>query len=344
MYAIKFKNNRLFYIDQTKLPFKEMWQECKTLKQGWTAIKHLCVRGAPLLGVFAAYCMVIAMKKFSSSTEEFIRDFYQAANYLKTSRPTAVNLSWALERVECILQNNKGQPAAVIKKAIVSEALAIHNEDVLLCQKMGEYGVKLVGKGDTILTHCNAGFLATSGEGTALAVIYEAHRLNKDIKVYADETRPLLQGARLTAWELMKRKIPCTLICDNMAAYLMQQGAINKIFVGADRIAANGDTANKIGTYSVAVNAYYHKIPFYIVAPFSTFDLNLKSGKNIPIEQRRQEEVRTVLNKIKIAPQNVCVYNPAFDVTPNRLIKAIVTDRGIIQPPYSKNIKRILCG
>jgi methylthioribose-1-phosphate isomerase len=330
-------------LDQTKLPLKEVWKECKTLKQGFEAIRKLEVRGAPLIGVFAAYCIVVAMKSFPSSKEKFFVRFIQAVSYLKTSRPTAVNLFWALDRLEDVLQKTSRKPLSAIRKAICAEADAIYNEDILLCRKMGEYGAKLVKRGDRILTHCNAGALATSGTGTAVAVIYEAYRHYKNIKVYVDETRPLLQGARLTAWELVKEKIPSTLICDNMAAYLMQRGCIDKVFVGADRIAANGDVANKIGTYSLAVNAYYHGIPFYVVAPFSTFDLSLENGQQIPIEQRKESEVRTILGKIVIAPESVAVYNPAFDVTPARFIKAIITDKGIIKPPYNKNIKKVLC-
>ena len=207
---------------------------------------------------------------------------------------------------------------------------------------MADNGVKLIKKGDNVLTHCNTGFLATSGMGTALAVIVRAYKKYRKIHVYADESRPLLQGARLTAWELMKERIPCTVICDDMAAYLMQQGKIDKIFVGADRIAANGDTANKIGTYNLAVNAKFHGVPFYVVAPFSTFDLSLKSGKSIPIEERKHDEIKYVLGKIQIAPKTAHAYNPAFDVTPSKLITAIVTDKAIIRPPFAKNIKKII--
>ena len=343
MQVIKFKTNRLFYLDQTGLPLKEVWKECRSLQQGFSAIQKLEVRGAPLIGVFAAYCIVVAMNKFSSSKDRFFKQFIQAVAYLKTSRPTAVNLFWALDRLETTVQKNSDKTLAAIKKAVRSQAQAIYKEDVLLCRKMGEYGARLVKKEDRILTHCNAGALATSGDGTAVAVIYQAYKRHKDIKVYVDETRPLLQGARLTAWELMKSNVPCTLICDNMAAYLMRLGLIDKVFVGADRIAANGDAANKIGTYSVAVNAHYHNIPFYVVAPFTSFDLTLDSGEEIPIEERRPAEVRTVLSKTTIAPEKVPVFNPAFDVTPHKLIKAIVTDKGIIYPPYNRNIKKILC-
>lgn len=343
MKALKFKNNRLFYIDQTKLPLKEVWRQCKNLKDGYKAIKELQVRGAPLIGVFAAYCICISLKHFSSKQEVFLRQLTKAIQYLKGARPTAVNLSWALERLENVIYENRNKTALYLRNQILKEARLIHKEDVFLCERMAHFGAKLIKKGDGILTHCNTGFLATSGEGTALAAINRAYKIHKNIMVYVDETRPLLQGARLTAWELMKIGAPCKLISDNMAAYLMQKKKIKKIFVGADRIAANGDTANKIGTYNLAVLAKYHGIDFYVVAPFSTFDLKLASGKYIPIEERGADEVRVILGALRIAPKNMKVFNPAFDVTPNKLIKAIVTDRGIIYPPFKKNIKRALC-
>jgi methylthioribose-1-phosphate isomerase len=342
MQAVKFKGNQLFYLDQTKLPLQEIWRECRSLNQGYDAIKQLKVRGAPLIGVFSAYCVCIAMAKFSSRKPRFLKQLNDTISHLKKSRPTAVNLFWALDRMSKVVC--KDMTVAQIKTAVLKEANLIHEEDMVLCRNMADFGIKLIKKGDRLLTHCNAGFLATGGNGTAIAVIYKAHKVYKDIKVYADETRPLLQGARLTAWELMKSKVPCTLICDNMAAYLMQKGKIDKIFVGADRIAANGDAANKIGTYNLAVIARYHKVPFYVVAPFSTFDLELESGAGIPIEQRNSREVRTVLNKLCIAPRDIATFNPAFDVTPNKLITAIVSDKGIIYPPFRKNIKKIING
>ena len=248
MKALKFRNNRLFYIDQTKLPLKEVWRECKNLNQGYKAIKELQVRGAPLIGVFAAYCICVSLKSLSFNRGVFLKQVAAQLKHLRGARPTAVNLSWALQRIEKIIASNKEKEVAGLRQAIIKEARAIHSEDVRLCENMAGYGARLINKGDRVLTHCNTGFLATSGEGTALAVISKAHKIRRDIMVYVDETRPLLQGARLTAWELMKDKVPCRLICDNMAAYLMQKKKINKIFVGADRIAANGDTANKIGT------------------------------------------------------------------------------------------------
>jgi methylthioribose-1-phosphate isomerase len=342
MFSIKIKNSRLFYIDQTCLPQREIWRECRSVSQGYEAIKKLKVRGAPLIGVFAAYCIAVYANKLNLTREKFLKEIMESIERLKLCRPTAVNLCWALDELKITALKNRNESVNAIKKALLYAAQKIYRQDVTLCSRMAAFGAKLVRSGDSILTHCNAGSLATSGEGTALSVIYKANKLYGNIKVYADETRPLLQGARLTAWELSKRKIDCTLICDNMAAYLMQKGKVDKIFVGADRIAANGDTANKIGTYSVAVIAAYHKVPFYVVAPFSTFDSSLSSGSQIPIEERAGCEVKTVLGRIDIAPKNIKAFNPAFDVTPSKLITAIVSDKGIIYPPYAKNIKKIL--
>jgi len=340
--SIIFKNDRLFYLDQTKLPEKESWSESKNLNDCYWAIKKLKIRGAPLIGVFAAYSLYLSAKNFKGTSKLFLTYFNKTIKHLKQSRPTAVNLFWALEKIENKVLANKNKTIDQLKKIILNQAKNIHAQDILLCKNLGKHGLNLVRRGDRILTHCNAGWLATSGSGTALAVIYQAKRKYGKIKVYADETRPLLQGARLTAWELTKKKIDVTLISDNMAGYLMQQGLIDKVFLGADRIARNGDVANKIGTYGVAILANFHKIPFYVVAPVTTFDLKLTSGKNIPIEQRDPEEVRTILGKVRIAPAKVKVYNPAFDLTPNKLITAIVTDRGIIYPPFKKSIKKLI--
>lgn len=342
MNAIKFKNNRLFFLDQTQLPLKEVWRECKTVNDGYDAIKHLKVRGAPLIGVFAAYCACVELQFLSSDKTTFLRQLEKTLRYLASCRPTAVNLAWALTRLEKVADKNKEKNIPRIKSEIVKEAVAIHTEDVRLCDRMAVYGEPLIREGDRVLTHCNAGFLATSGAGTSLAVICKAHEQGKKIKVYVDETRPLLQGIRLTAWELKKKKILYEIISDSTAAYLMQQGLIDKVFVGADRIAANGDTANKIGTYNLAIVAAYHAVPFYVVAPFSTFDLRLATGDQIPIEERNPDEVRMILGKVSVAPKKINVFNPAFDVTPNNLITAIVSDKGIIYPPYQKNIAIIL--
>ncbi|MBN1696368.1 MAG: S-methyl-5-thioribose-1-phosphate isomerase [Spirochaetales bacterium] len=341
MKAIRYIKNTLHYLDQRFLPHREIWRECRTIKCGYRAIKELRVRGAPLIGVFAAYSLCVSLDSLPSDKQRFYTALADAIAYLESARPTAVNLVWALRRIEKTAAANGSLSLNRIKKAIRSEARAIHAEDAVLCGRIAEHGVRLVGKGDRILTHCNTGFLATGGDGTALAVIGMAHRLYADITVYAGETRPLLQGSRLTAWELMKRGIRCFLITDNMAASLMRDGQIDKVFVGADRIAANGDTANKIGTYGLAVAASYHRVPFYVAAPSSTFDPSLESGDGIPIEQRDGDEVRTVCGKVRIAPAGVPVCNPAFDITPSRLITAIICDRGIITPPYKKHIKEV---
>lgn len=342
MLSIKFKKSKLFYLDQTKLPGKEVWRECRNIADGFRAIKNLEVRGAPLIGVFAAYCVAVYAKKLNLKREKFFIELKKSIYTLKSCRPTAVNLAWSLKRLEDCLSKNRGLDINALRKVLLDEAKAIYEQDVALCRRMADFGAGLVKSGDAILTHCNAGSLATAGEGTALGVIYRANELYVNIKVYADETRPLLQGARLTAWELTRRKVDCTIICDSAAASLMQKGKIDKVFVGADRIAANGDVANKIGTYSVAVAANYHKVPFYVVAPFSTFDSSFLTGSKIPIEERSGQEVRTILGKVDVAPKNVKVFNPAFDVTPAKLITAIVSDRGVIYPPYNKNIKKIL--
>ncbi len=342
MRAIKFRNNRLFYLDQTCLPVREVWQECRSLSDAVEAIRQLKVRGAPMIGVFAAYSLYIAVRdRRDESPASLLKYFDKACTALIKSRPTAVNLAWAVERVREAAKSCRKEKVKKVISTVISEAKAIDHQDVKLCAAIGKYGLKLIRSGDVLLTHCNAGLLATAGNGTALAVIYEAARKFKNIRVYADETRPLLQGARLTCWELMKNKVGVTLICDNMAADLMRRGLIDKIIVGADRITAQGDVANKIGTYGLAVNAFYHKVPFYVAAPFSTFDLTIDKGEDIPIEQRSAGEVRRILGKLAVAPREVPVYNPAFDVTPHKLITAIITDRGIIRPPFSKNIKRI---
>lgn len=342
MHAIKFKNNRLFYLDQTKLPRKEVWRECVTLKDAYGAIKMLRVRGAPLIGVFGAYALYCALKDFPEHNKErFFITFEKAKAYLAQSRPTAVNLFWALGRIKKAAYCTKDKGVTEIKKVMLKEAQRIHREDIELCRRIGMHGVRLIKENDRILTHCNTGFLATAGGGTALSIIYEAAKKYKHIRVYIDETRPLLQGARLTSWELLKKNLKATLICDAVASDLMRKGMIDKIIVGADRITKNGDVANKIGTYNIAVSARYHKVPFYIAAPHSTFDMALEKGKDIPIEERDPGEVTKVLGKVLIAPEHVSVYNPAFDVTPHTLVTAIITDRGIIRPPYRRNIKKV---
>ncbi|MFA5144228.1 MAG: S-methyl-5-thioribose-1-phosphate isomerase [Candidatus Omnitrophota bacterium] len=338
--TIYWDNGSVKLVDQTLLPSKFKYISCRDVKTLWRAIKRLQVRGAPAIGIAGALGVALGAKNSQARTAgELLRDVSDTAKYLASSRPTAVNLFWALERMERIAVRSGARSAAEIRQILMKEALAIIREDKEACRAMARHGARLIRPGDTILTHCNAGGLATADYGTALGVLFEASRQGKRIKVYADETRPLLQGARLTTWELMHEGIDTTLICDNMAASLMAKGRIDKVFVGADRIASNGDAANKIGTYSIAVLARYHKIPFYVAAPLSTFDLKIATGKDIPIEERDANEVRAIGGKF-IAPRNVKVYNPAFDVTPNDLIAAIVTEKGIFRKPYGKNFKR----
>lgn len=339
-YSIEFKAKKLKIIDQTKLPTKLEVVEITTLKQAYDAIKKLKVRGAPLIGVFAAYAVWIAVKDFKGrDMDDFMAEVDHVIEELKTSRPTAVNLFWALNRMWDVVYDNHDMTVVQLKKRIMDEAKAIDAEDKKLCEQMGKQGLKLVKKGDRILTHCNTGMLATAGDGTALSVIYSAAAKYSDIKVYADETRPLLQGSRLTAWELQRRDVDVTLICDNMAGYLMQKGMIDKIFVGADRITADGGVANKIGTYSLAILAKHHNIPFYVVAPSTTFDISLRDVSEIPIEVRDEQEVRTAFGK-KIAPEGVKALNFAFDVTPSELITGIITEKGLIEAPYAASIKK----
>jgi len=341
--TIEWKNNKIKLIDQTKLPGELEYSYIDNLGDLWKAIKVLQVRGAPALGAAAALGVYLGVKDSKAKTfKDFIKELDRITRYIASARPTARNLFWALERVTSIAVKNKGKPLSKIKHLIFNEAQKIIEEDRAACRKIGLFGTSLIKKNDTILTVCNAGILATIDYGTALGVIYKAHEQKKKIKVYACETRPLLQGARLTAWELKNKGIDVTLICDNMAATLMAQGKINKIIVGADRIAANGDTANKIGTYSLAVLAQYHKIPFFVAAPASTFDLNIKTGKDIPIEQRRAEEVTALFFKKPIAAKGIKVYNPAFDVTPHELISAIITEKGIIRAPFGRDIKKVV--
>ena len=332
--TIGWKNGKVRFIDQTLLPHKLKYVSTDDIRRLWLAIKRLEIRGAPAIGIAGALGVVIGIKDSKAKNfDKFFKELESSSRYLGSSRPTAVNLFWALKRMESAARDNRSKPVDRIKNILLEEALKIIDLDMASCRRMARFGSKLVKHGSRILTHCNAGGLATADYGTALGVLFESKMQGKSIKVYVDETRPLLQGARLTAWELMREGIDTTLICDNMAASLMAKGRIDMIFVGADRIASNGDAANKIGTYSLAVLAKYHKIPFYVVAPLSTFDFNIKRGLDIPIEERDGEEVRAVMGRL-IAPKNVKVYNPAFDVTPNELITAIITENGIFKRPY----------
>ncbi|MDD5449615.1 MAG: S-methyl-5-thioribose-1-phosphate isomerase [Candidatus Omnitrophica bacterium] len=332
--TIAWKNGRVRIIDQTRLPHNLAYIECPDVKTLWGAIKKLQVRGAPAIGVAASLGVVLGIKNSrAKDPDSFMKELDKIIRYLASARPTAVNLFWALERMRACALRNSARSVPKIKGLLLKEAFKVIDEDKRQCRRMAAFGARLIKDGDRILTHCNAGALATADYGTALGVLYRAKAEGKRIRVYADETRPLLQGARLTAWELMRDGIDVTLICDNMAASLMEQGKIDKVIVGADRIAANGDTANKIGTYNLAVLAAYHKIPFYVVAPVSTLDLTLKNGRKIPIEERGPGEVREIAGRL-IAPRNVKVYNPAFDVTPNKLITVIVTEKGIFHKPF----------
>lgn len=341
MRPLIFNNGVLKLIDQTRLPGEVIWQECTDYRQVADAIRDMIVRGAPAIGVTAAYGIAIGVNNITTEDKiEFFNELNQIAEDIKSTRPTAVNLFWAVERVVKKAYDAKEKSINDIKKAILAEAEKMDMEDVASNRKIGEYGNQLIKSGDTILTHCNAGSLATCDYGTALGVIRAAYDAGKKINVFADETRPYLQGARLTAYELKEDGIPVTLICDNMAGYFMYKGVINCCITGADRIASNGDTANKIGTYSIAVLAHENKIPFYIAAPVSTIDFNIKSGEEIPIEERNIKEITHIRDQ-KIAPDGIDVRNPAFDITPNRYITAIITDKGILYPPFEESIKKI---
>ncbi|TET53553.1 MAG: S-methyl-5-thioribose-1-phosphate isomerase [Actinobacteria bacterium] len=340
-YTVKLTKNAVSLLDQRKLPLAKTYITLRNYDQVAKAIENMSVRGAPAIGVTAALGIALGANKSKVKTSDaFRKAFKRICKRFSLTRPTAVNLFWAISKMQDCYFKNKDKPLPEIKKALTEQALKIAAQDEVINQMIGKFGSRLIKDGDTILTHCNAGALATAGFGTALGVIRSAIKEGKDIQVYADETRPLLQGARLTAWELVQDKIDVTLIIDNMAGYLMAQSKINKVIVGADRIAANGDTANKIGTYSLAVLAKNHSIPFFVAAPLSTIDFDLKNGKQIPIEERASSEVRNVVGR-RIAPANVKVENPAFDVTPAKLISAIITEKGIVKPALSVNLKRI---
>ena len=332
----------LFLIDQTLLPTEFTEIECRTAEDVWEAIKVLRVRGAPAIGVAAAYGVIVGTRDHRDAPrDEFNTKLAEVTNYLAASRPTAVNLFWALDRMTNVALQNNEMTSAEVHDRLFDEANAINDQDREMCLAIGRHGSQLIESGSGVLTHCNAGGLATAGDGTALSVFFAAANEGKSIRVYADETRPLLQGARLTAWELQQRGIPVTVICDNMAAQVMKEGRIAAVVTGADRIAANGDAANKIGTYGVAVLAKAHNIPFYVAAPSSTFDLSLDHGDKIPIEQRSRDEVAFGFGK-QTVPDNVDVYNPAFDVTPAELITAIITERGVIREPSTAAIREHL--
>jgi methylthioribose-1-phosphate isomerase len=329
-------------IDQTRLPVELVEIECYDVQSVWEAIKTLRVRGAPAIGVAAAYGVCIGLQSVAGDDETvFYARLREVVDYLASSRPTAVNLFWALKRMSHTAEKYHGMPTAEIFAFLLDEAWAIREEDRQMCRAIGRHGAELLQDGQGVLTHCNAGGLATSDYGTALAVIFSAAESGKTLHVFVDETRPLLQGARLTAWELQQQGIDATLICDSMAAQVMREGRVQAVVTGADRIAANGDSANKIGTYSVAVLAKAHNIPFYIAAPTSTFDLSIAGGADIPIEQRDPKEITHAFGR-QTAPDGIQVYNPAFDVTPAELITAIICDRGVIRPVTREKIAEVL--
>ncbi len=330
-------------IDQTRLPSQFVETDCRTVDELWEAIATLKVRGAPAIGIAAAYGVCLGLQRSADADEPALfKQLDETISHLASSRPTAVNLFWALERQRRRAASLKGQaPPLQIRQTLLDEAHAILEEDRAMCRAIGRHGAELLKDGQGVLTHCNAGGLATADYGTALAVFFAAHEAGKDLKVYADETRPLLQGSRLTAWELQQQGIDVTLICDSMAAQVMREGRVQAVVTGADRIAANGDAANKIGTYSVAVLAAAHQIPFYIAAPSSTFDLSLATGDQIPIEQRAATEITHGFG-LATAPDGIQVYNPAFDVTPARLIRAIICEHGVIEPVTKERIAQVL--
>jgi len=346
--TIEWTEEGIRMINQLKLPHVEEYFIAKDHFEVSRAIKDMIIRGAPAIGVAAAMGIALAMKKFIENTTgiysplpgELVSHFDQAYDILRSSRPTAVNLTWALDKMKDVFYSMLDKGAEILKNALIEEALKIYNQDIKRNTRIGEHGQKLIPDECGVLTHCNAGALATAGYGTALGIIKAAHDAAKKITVYVDETRPYLQGARLTAWELLQENINAFLITDNMAGYLMKLHKIHCVIVGADRIAANGDTANKIGTYSLAVLSHFHKIPFYVAAPTSTIDIQIRSGDKIPIEWRSSDEVKKI-NGMLIAPAEIEALHPAFDVTPSHLISAIITEYGIIRKPYLKKLVRL---
>lgn len=330
-------------IDQTQLPARLVWLPCRDAECMFEAIRALRVRGAPAIGVAAAFGLVLAVRGASERKDEFFCAVQKGRNYLASSRPTAVNLFWALDRMVARAREVSERPITEIKHLLLKEALTIQQEDANMCRTIGGFGAELIPNSATVLTHCNAGSLATAEYGTALAAVYTAFEQGKKIRVIADETRPLLQGARLTSWELHEAGVPVTVICDSAAGWVMRQQKVDLVIVGADRIAANGDTANKIGTYSVAVLARRHGVPFYVAAPSSTFDLSLADGSKIPIEARSADEIGRAFGS-QVVPDGVECFNPAFDVTPAELIAGIITERGIIRPVTAERVREVLSG
>lgn len=336
-------NNAVVIIDQTKLPTKTELISLKTAKEIWDAIYFLQVRGAPAIGVAAAYGIYVLSTEMSEdSFKNFYKEFQMQKNYLDSARPTAVNLSWALNRMDDVCKKYQEKPVSEIKELLKQEAIQIQEEDIRVCKAIGEHGLTLLNPGDGILTHCNAGKLAASKYGTATAPIYLGHEQGYGLRVYAEETRPMLQGARLTAYELFSSGVDVTLICDNMSSVVMKNGWINAVFLGCDRVAANGDTANKVGTSVVAAVAKNYNIPVYVCAPTATIDMNTLTGDDIVIEERPGNEVTDMWYKESMAPKGVKVFNPAFDVTEHDLITGIITEFGIAREPYTESLKKIM--
>jgi methylthioribose-1-phosphate isomerase len=338
--TIEWKDSHVLMLDQRKLPTEETYLECKTSAQVAKAIKEMVIRGAPAIGVAAAMGIALGAKKIKSSNKKMFFDkLDNLSNDILKTRPTAVNLFWAVNRMTNLARSLKHLETEQIVSNLIKEAQVIYKEDIEICKNIGKMGAKLIKKGNNVITHCNAGALATAGYGTALGVLRAASGQGKNIHVYSTETRPFLQGSRLTAWELSKDKIPVTIITDSMAGHVMSTKQIDAVIVGADRIAANGDVANKIGTFSLSVLAKHHKIPFYVAAPLSTIDINCPSGDKIPIEQRDPAEVSTINGKRVAAYTNI--YNPAFDITPNTNVDAIITECGVLEKPYKKAILKV---
>jgi methylthioribose-1-phosphate isomerase len=334
--TIEWKNDRVIMLDQRLLPHREVYRVCRDYHQVAEAIRQMVIRGAPAIGVAAA--MGVALGALHAPPKTFDRAFERVLAVLGKTRPTAVNLFWALQRMRDAYSRQRSQGVEAVKQALKEEAQKIYKEDIAANKQLGKHGAALLRNAGRIMTHCNAGALATAGYGTALGVLRALKESGKQFEVFVNETRPFLQGARLTAWELKKEKIPTTLITDSMAGYLMQTGKVDAVVVGCDRVAANGDVANKIGTYTLAVLARRHDIPFYVAGPTSSIDLECACGKDIPIEQRDPREVSHIFGK-PLAPQGIKVFNPAFDVTAQELVTAIITEKGVIHPPYQRNIR-----
>lgn len=338
--TLRWYQGDLYFLNQTKLPNEVIEEKQESIEQVWASIKQLKVRGAPAIGVAGAYGLLIGIRdKTSLKISSFLKEVENSANYLDSSRPTAVNLKWGLSRMINIAHKYLGENSKELFTVLEKEAIKIHKEDIQLCLNIGKNGVSLIKDGMGILTHCNAGALATTGIGTATAPMYLAHQKGKKFSVFADETRPLLQGSRLTSWELCKSGLDVTLLTDNMAAHVMSQGIIDLVITGTDRVVANGDVANKIGTHGIAILAKHFGIPFYVACPYSTIDFNTLKGVDIKIEERESNEI-TEFGSFLVAPKNVKVRNPAFDITPYNLITGLITEKGIIHPPFDENLKK----